>query len=61
MDLTNLARILFTVFCFVAFIVILIGAFEKKSQRRYDDAANLVFNGDEEEQQGIDAVNGAKK
>ncbi|MFD2447957.1 hypothetical protein ACFSQE_05550 [Vogesella fluminis] len=29
MDLTNLARILFTVFCFVAFIVILIGAFEK--------------------------------
>jgi len=41
--------------------VILIGAFGKKSQRRYDDAANLVFNGDEEEQHGIDAANGAKK
>lgn len=61
MDLTNLARILFTVFCFVTFIVILIGAFGKKSQRRYDDAANLVFNGDEEEQHGIDTANGAKK
>lgn len=61
MDLTNLARILFTVFCFLTFIVILIGAFGKKSQRRYDDAANLVFNGDEEEQHGIDAANGAKK
>lgn len=61
MDWTNLGRILFTVFCFVTFIVILIGAFGKKSQRRYDNAANLVFNGDEEEQQAIDASNGAKK
>lgn len=61
MDWTNLARILFTVFCFVTFVVILVGALGKKSQKRYDDAANLVFNGDQEERDGLDASNGAKK
>lgn len=61
MDWTNLARILFTVFCFGTFMVILIGAYGKKSQKRYDEAANLVFNGEEEEQAGLDVSNGAKK
>ena len=62
MDWTNLARILFTVFCFGTFIVIMVGAFGKKSQKRYDEAANLVFNeDDEEERQDINASNGARK
>lgn len=59
MDWTNLARIMFTVFCFGTFIVILIGAFGKKSQKRYDEAANLVL--DEDDNIDPNASNGAKK
>lgn len=62
MDWVNLGRILFTVFCFTVFIVIALGAFGKKSKKRYDEAANLVFNGDDDEDQPRkpDASNGAK-
>ncbi|MEQ6291704.1 cbb3-type cytochrome c oxidase subunit 3 [Vogesella sp. GCM10023246] len=59
MDWTNLARILFTVFCFTVFIVIAIGAFGKKSKKRYDEAAKLVLDEDDQLPNKSDASNGA--
>ncbi|WP_174875536.1 cbb3-type cytochrome oxidase subunit 3 [Vogesella oryzae] len=60
MDWTNLGRTLFTVFCLIVFVVIVLGAFGKKSKKRYDEAANLLFSEDEDDQpQKPDASNGA--
>ena len=59
MDWTNLARILFTVFCFTVFTVIAIGAFGKKSKKRYDEAAKLVLDEDDQQPNKPDASNGA--
>ena len=64
MDWTNLGRSLFTVFCFVVFIVILLGAYSKKSRKRYEAAANQLFLDDDKVQEaGKDspASNGAKQ
>ncbi|BAK75866.1 Cbb3-type cytochrome oxidase components FixQ/CcoQ [Pseudogulbenkiania sp. NH8B] len=64
MDWTNLGRSLFTVFCFVVFIVILLGAYSKKSKKRYEEAANQLFLDDDKVQEaGKDspASNGAKQ
>ena len=47
MDGVNLSRALFTVFCFTIFIVILIGAYSKKSKQRYEEAGMLPFMDDE--------------
>lgn len=63
MDITNLARSLFTVFCFTTFIVILLGAYGKKSKQRYEEAAQLPFM-DDEQLSGTtpgSAANGAKQ
>ena len=59
MDWTNLGRILFTVFCFTVFIVIALGAFGKKSKKRYDEAARLVLDDEDQPPQKPDASNGA--
>ncbi len=59
MDWTNLGRILFTVFCFTVFIVIALGAFGKKSKKRYDEAARLVLDDEDQQPQKPDASNGA--
>ncbi|CUA86553.1 MULTISPECIES: cbb3-type cytochrome oxidase subunit 3 [Gulbenkiania] len=64
MDWANLARSLFTVFCFVVFIVILVGAYSRKSKKRYDEAANLPFMDDEDKVQEAEsdkASDGAKR
>lgn len=64
MDWTNLGRSLFTVFCFVVFIVILLGAYSKKSKKRYEEAANQLFLDDDKVQEaGKDSPtsNGAKQ
>ncbi|MFC3627106.1 cbb3-type cytochrome oxidase subunit 3 [Vogesella amnigena] len=59
MDWTNLGRILFTVFCFTVFIVIALGAFGKKSKKRYDEAARLVLDDEDQQPPKPDASNGA--
>ncbi|SCK05821.1 cbb3-type cytochrome c oxidase subunit 3 [Vogesella sp. LIG4] len=59
MELTNLARTLFTVFCFTLFVVVVVGAFGKKSKKRYDEAANLVFDDEDKQPNKPDASNGA--
>ena len=64
MEWTNLGRSLFTVFCFVSFIVILAGAYSRKSRKRYEEAANQLFLDDDKVQgTGADASvsNGAKQ
>ncbi|TIC78466.1 cbb3-type cytochrome oxidase subunit 3 [Crenobacter intestini] len=63
MDWTNFARSMFTVLCFASFIVILLGAYGKKSKQRYEEAAMLPFMDDEyaSGQAPERASNGAKQ
>ncbi|MBI3146365.1 MAG: cbb3-type cytochrome c oxidase subunit 3 [Pseudogulbenkiania sp.] len=64
MEWTNLGRSLFTVFCFVSFIVILLGAYSKKSRKRYEEAASQLFLDDDKVQgagANTPASNGAKQ
>lgn len=49
MNWVEIGRISFTVFCFMVFIIILLGAFSKKNKTRYDEAANLPFLDDEQQ------------
>ncbi|MCW3479611.1 cbb3-type cytochrome c oxidase subunit 3 [Neisseriaceae bacterium JH1-16] len=47
MDLTEVGRLLFTLLCFGTFIVVALIAYSKKSKKRYDEAANMLFDEDE--------------
>jgi len=47
MDWTNLARELFTVFCFVSFIVFAWIAYSKSSKQRYKDVASMIIDDDD--------------
>jgi cytochrome c oxidase cbb3-type subunit 4 len=47
MDLTEFGRALFTLMCFGTFIVVVLIAYSKKSKKRYDEAANMLFDEDE--------------
>jgi len=46
MDLTEFGRLLFTLLCFGTFIVVVLIAYSKKSKKRYDEAANMLFDED---------------
>ncbi|MCL6263789.1 MULTISPECIES: cbb3-type cytochrome c oxidase subunit 3 [Craterilacuibacter] len=47
MEWVNFSRSLYTLACFTIFLVILIGAYSKKSKQRYEEAGMLPFMDDE--------------
>jgi len=58
MDWTNLARELFTVFCFVSFLVFAWVAYSRASKARYKDAASMIIEDDDTPREGIDPTPG---
>ena len=53
MSWVDVGRIAFTVFSFAVFVIVLFGAFSKKSTDRYNEAANLPFM-DNEQKDGLE-------
>ncbi|MCW8878934.1 MAG: cbb3-type cytochrome c oxidase subunit 3 [Kangiellaceae bacterium] len=49
----NLVRGLITLALFVLFMVLIYQVFSKKNKRRYEDAANLVFDDGDERSQDV--------
>ncbi|MBV8047743.1 MAG: cbb3-type cytochrome c oxidase subunit 3 [Paludibacterium sp.] len=47
MDWTNFAHELFTVFCFVSFLVFAWVAYSKRSKQRYNDVAKMIIDDDD--------------
>ncbi|TDR82732.1 cbb3-type cytochrome oxidase subunit 3 [Paludibacterium purpuratum] len=47
MDWTNFARELFTVFCFVSFLLFAWVAYSKRSKQRYNEVANMIIDDDD--------------
>ena len=46
----NWARSLFTVWVFISFILVLYIVFNRRNKKNYDDAANSIFENDEDKE-----------
>jgi cytochrome c oxidase cbb3-type subunit 4 len=62
MDWTNLARELFTLFCFASFLLFCWIAYSKSSKKRYQDVASMIIEDDDTPKQTAEQqpCNGAK-
>jgi cytochrome c oxidase cbb3-type subunit 4 len=62
MDWANLGRELFTAFCVTTFAVVSVIAYSKSSKKRYQEAANMIVDDNDDPEPNADAQpsNGAK-